>query len=302
MRKRVKMMVAAAVCAVTMFVVGCGNADNKTVSDAPAAVEEATPVDSKEKFVGEWKLAYIESDGVTVAGDLSGLKELAGEDISIVVKLANEGTGSMSVGPNNTEVTWELVDDDNIKIKLLNDFGEEGNESKEPPVIDATYGDGELRLDMSNASADDSEGEEGLAEGVTEGVMVLTPDGTSDKIQAVTLDDATKITSKDALVGDWNLCGIGMFGLYMYGDTENVSKVMGDESNTVSFKSDDTCKFFDADGTYKVGNDGAVVSVQEMGDEGVPVLALGDDIVVDMSTFFGALFGSDKPLFMVYSK
>ena len=238
---------------------------------------------------------------MTVAGDLSGLKELAGEDISIVVKLANEGTGSMSVGPNNTEVTWELVDDDNIKIKLLNDFGEEGNESKEPPVIDATYGDGELRLDMGGADADAAEGEEGLAGDVSEGVMVLTPDGKSDKSRVVDLAEATKITSKDVLEGDWSLCGIGMFGLYMYGDTEDVSKVMGDESDVVSFKSDDTCMIFDTEGTYKVGDDGTVVSVQEVG-EGVPVLAFGDDIVVDMSTFFGELFGSEQPLFMVYSK
>lgn len=295
MRKRVKMMVAAAICAVTMFVVGCGNADDKTVPDA---VEATTPANPMERYVGEWKLAYIESGGLTFAGDMSGFAQLSGEDVSVTVRLADEGTGTMALGADSSELTWEVVDDDNIKITLSHDLNGEDDESA---VLDATYADGELRLDMSGDGTDAAEGEEGVAQDVSEGIMVLTLDGKSDKAQTCNFDEATKIVSKDTLVGDWSLRGIGMLGLYVYGDAEGVGKILGDESAAISFGSDDTCKFFDGEGTYEVGEDGAVVSVEEMGED-IPVLAYGDDIVVDMTAFFGATFGGEEPLFMVYSK
>lgn len=297
MRKRVKMLLAAALCVTTMTAVGCGNNSQQAVSGTTDASTAVEAVDPSIKFCGEWKLAYIETDGMTIAGDLSGMAELAGEDINITLNLGEDGAGSMVFGSDTFDLTWELVDDNNASITMSG-----GKDDAETPVgsIPAAYEGGELRLDMSNASDDTGDGDE-LAESVSEGTMVLTADGKSDRAKNVDIAEATEITSADALVGEWKLSGVGMFGLYMYGNADSVDKMFGEESAVVTFKDDGTCSFIGSDAAYEVTADGAVLVDDSMGTS-VPIKAYGDDIIVDMSAFFGAVFGSDLPLFMVYSK
>jgi len=308
MKKRVKMLFAAAICAATLSIVGCGgNANHTTTSEAAqeeAAEAQAEAEDPAAKFLGDWKLAYIESQGMTIMGDLSGLQALSGADMSIGLTINDDGTASMTLGSESADMKWEQVSDDKFSLTVASESkeGEEAKEGEEellPESIDVTCTGDELRFNLTS-STDEQESGEGIAEAMTTGAMVLTHDGTSDRVSVPSLADATPITSADALVGDWKLRGMGIFGLVMVGDTDNVDELFGEESGNVSFAEDGSCNFIGSDATYVVDENGAKVTDKQTNTE-ASISALGDDIVIDLSDSLGAMFGSDKPLFLIYS-
>lgn len=293
MRRELTWMFAA-MLATSVTLGGCGGAkepaevtevEQTAAAEGEAAnpdeqVEEANPVD---KFVGSWKFAYTESDGVKIGGDFEALAEMIGEDVDIALTINEDGTATMKMSDDSDDLTWELADDGTLSAKATEDDG--------PKNITMEFVDGEL---VAKGMLEEDESEQSA-----ETLVVFTTDGKSTLFSVPNVAEATEIKDASVLVGDWSLSGMSMMSLYMEGEADKVANMFGDVSISASFADDGTCVFFDESSTYDVSADGATVTIS--GTE-VPVKLLGDDIVVDLSESMGELFGSGTDFFFVYSK
>ena len=119
-----------------------------------------------------------------------------------------------------------------------------------------------------------------------EGSMIFTKDGTVKWMREISMDNAEKISSADVLNGTtWNLTGVAMQGVSMYGDAEAIGSFMPSSmaSTSVKFKKDGTVNLMGEDATWKITNkSNAVITA---GSEKVTVKKLGDDIVIDLSDY-----------------
>ena len=109
MRKQVSALLASMLLAGGLMLPACGggNSAQDTSNASEAATEEVQEVkeDPAKKFIGEWRLAAAESNGVTMAGDLS---IMLGEDVSFTFTLNEDGTGNFAFSEEKANLTWKL--------------------------------------------------------------------------------------------------------------------------------------------------------------------------------------------------
>lgn len=276
MKKQLTMLLAAALCASSITLGACGSpapADNSAKTEATTTDEKKEEaVDPAEKFAGDWKLAYMEVNGVTMAGNLS---QMFGDEQIPTLSIDKNGTGSMVLNDDAGTLTWKLVDDNSISIAM-----DESEDKKEIPV---TYD--EQKAALSLTMEDDS----------MSGTLFFTADGTSKDVAAIDISQAKDIASVDEIAGDWKMSGAGMDGMFMYGDADTIASISGGGF--------DPALSITADGKITVNGSTLDITIDEngasVGAEGVSLISLkmlDDKLVMDISSVMGS------PFFVLYSK
>lgn len=271
MEKRVLKVLIAVLCmalAISMLAACGGSSGSGSESGAPEQKETAEPEeepakaeDPSEKFIGSWKLAAAKSQGVVMSGDFSELLEMDDEGM---LNIDEGGAGKMKMGDESADITWKMNGDDAITVD---------SEKAEKP-IDIAYEDDALLMTIEE---DDQEA-----------TAIFTHDGTYAEARTISMDGAEEITSEDELIGSWNMTGMAIMGISIYGETEDLTKMSGGEDMSVTFEKGGVAKMMDSDCSWTVGSDGAYFSFSGMTDEyACPIKKLGDDIIIDMSKIMG---------------
>ena len=232
-------------------------------ASASASQQASAPAGSADKFVGDWKLAGVETQGVSICGDVSNVLGFEG-----ALSIAKDGTGSLDVDKEKVTFNWEQAGDDAITLNSLT--GDSNNMLQDNFTV--SYKDEAISFTMK-------------ADGM-EGSMIFTKDGTVKWMREISMDNAEGISSSDVLNGTtWNLTGVAMQGVSMYGDAEAIGSFMPSSmaSTSVKFKKDGTVNLMGEDATWKITNKGNAVITA--GSEKVTVKKLGDDIVIDLSDY-----------------
>ena len=276
MKKFLTVLCASMLCFCCLALAACGGggASSSAASSASSnASSSAAPADPSEKFVGDWKIAAVEMNGVTMVGDFT---TLLGEDSAgMSMSIKKDGTGSMTLGDDAVDITWTQKGDDAITVTPV-------KESDDITTVDVAFEDNALKMEMKDDSFT--------------GTAIFTADGTYSSAKEISADGAKPITSEDALIGTWKLTGANLMGVSMYGDADDLAAAMGNISDTtLAFEKGGTAKAFGEDGAWKVGSDGATLTLSGID---IPVKALGDDIAIDAS----AMLGGTMQILMVFSK
>lgn len=180
-----------------------------------------------------------------------------GEEADMTFNIQADGKGTGSFQGETGDFTWKQAGDDKITINF------DGGSN----TVEATLKDGVLSVQMQED---------------TEGMLLLTKDGKLEGAREISSAKAKDITSENALLGEWTLSGMAMSGLSMYGDAEALAKASGEVTETtVTFEQGGTAKVFGQDAKWTVGADGATV---EMQGTAIPVKALDNDILLDVSS------------------
>ena len=324
MKKWFSLVCAAMLCTCCLALAACGGSSSGSgsaatsgsaaASEASASEEASAPaevVDPTAAYIGDWQLAGAESQGMTIAGDFG---TMLGAD-NIKITLNEGGTGSTTYGETTRNFTWA---EDGQGIALTMEAADEASASAESASAEASESAESASAESASAeSAAETaqtptsfvlEGDvlTGTIESNGDTVkMLFTRDGKLAGTPDISSASATPITDAAALVGDWKLSGMNMMGVMMYGDADNLATMAGGVDMSMSFKDDGTCTMSGEDATYSVDADGAFI---ESGGMKIPVMALGDNLVIDMGDLLGSALSSttnsDEPVSMVlmYSK
>lgn len=285
--KRRQTLVWAVLLGVSMIGLPACGGGNKAEEGAAAPVEEEVKVDPTEKFLGTWKLAAMQSQGLTIVGDFSMMFE---EDTTMVLTLSEDGVGSMAFCDDEASLSWELVDDETIALTVEQDQSEDQSEDEDSDGVEGIVGDSST----INVSYQD----DGLMMSMTdedfEGNILFTQDGTAAAYPVLAIEDGQPITSADDMVGEWKLTGMNYFGASMYGSADDLASLVGDAADTTLTISDDgTAVMMGSDVTWTVGDDGAAI---DLGGLEVPVVSLNDGLAFDFSETLG------MSIVMLYTK
>ena len=272
---------------VTLLSAGClalaacggGSADTTSSGGETAKTTEVveTPAaDPSEKFIGDWKLAGVISQGITMTGDLSAMFE--SEETS-ALSIKSDGTGTLTFADDSNDITWKQKDDDTLTISIA--------DAEDPfaATIELKSKDDELFLEMSNDEFS--------------GTLIFTADGTTKNAKEISFAEGSDITSEDELLGTWNLTGVRMMGASMYGDASDLSVLAGSEDASITFEAGGTCTMFGGEATWTVGADGA--AIESLGIS-MPVKSIGDDIMLDVSELMSAMGSEYGEMVYVFSK
>ena len=255
MKKYLALLCASMLCVCCLALAACGGSASSSAASASAsgsaasastaasassaaASSSAAATDPQQLFAGEWKLAGLQSQGVTM-------------------------------GEDTADATWKTTGDTTAEI-TVNDN-----------AVPLSYEDGAILVTMENDGFN--------------GTMILTKDGTYAKLTTIDTEGAKAITSESALIGNWNLCGVNMMGVSMYGSAEDLAAVSGDSDMTLVIEQGGSAKIMGGDATWSVGSDGASISIDGVT---IPVQALDNgNLVVDASGITGGM-----SVVLVYSK
>ena len=270
---------AAALCAA---LAGCGGsatsgsaaASSGSSADAQAsASSESVPADPSEKFLGDWSIAAMQMNEALIVGDLSALGEDGANNMKMTVE--EDGTGELFFAGESGDFTWELADDNTLKVtpKATDGDGLEG--ASKDGTIDFVFKD-----DLISATTE--------SDGQTN-TMIFSRDGVYQGKKAITAADGTPITSEDALVGSWKFAGAGMQGMCVYGDEEALGS-MGMNGLDVTIEQDGTAKLGEDElASWSIGEDGAVLEGDFMGASAtMPLLSYEDYLIIDLSAAWGS--------------
>ena len=280
MKKHLSALLAIMLCVCCLALAACGGSSSPSSTKADSgssaaasskATEEATAEDPSEKFIGTWKLAGAETQGVTLVGDLSSMNVGSAQ---LVIK--DDGTGEMSMDDQKTAFTWEQTGDNTLTLALESQSKNETID-KAPEVI---YEDGLLKIAIE---ANDQSG-----------ALLFSTDGKIEGMASLSMDDATAVTSEDELIGSWKISGVSYGGAYMFGDAASLAAINGSEEMVVTFDKDGKATMLGDEAKWSIGDDGAVI--EDDSGLSIAVKALGDDILMDV----GAAFGMD--MVMRFSK
>lgn len=281
MKKYLAMLCAAMLCACCLGLAACGapsasssaaSSEGSASASAEASASSAA-ADPAAKFVGTWKLAGAEMEGVTIAGDLSAV---LGDALDMQIAIAEGGTGAIAFNGESVDFAWEAAGDDAIALTVAADeetaedltsaLGSAGGDA----TLNLAYEDGALVMAV-NEDAED-------------GKLFFTQDGTVQGAAVIDITAGTPITDESALVGDWKLAGMSMMGMSVYGDAETIAAMAGSTDMSLSLAAGGTGTLAGEEIAYTVGADGAAI-----GADGVmlPLLALGDGIALDMTEVAG---------------
>lgn len=277
MKKQLTTLLASTLLAGSLMLPACGGqpstSDSSSGEKTTESVEEVK-VDPAEKFIGTWKFAGAQMQGVTMVGDLT---ELIGEEASISFTLDEGGTGTAGVSDDSKKLTWELDGDDAIKLTVEAD--EEADDS-EPKTVTGTLKDDVLSVDMSDEDQ--------------QGTFMLTKSGKMENAKEILPANATAITSENELVGTWKLVGMNMMGISVYGSADDLAQFAGDTfAGDLVLNAGGTGTFADSEVTWEVTDNGAT-----LGQSGLVfnLKALDDGIIMDFGEL-GEAMGMDIVLY-----
>ena len=292
MKKRFLVFWMSLLCVCGLGLAACGGKSDSGV-DSGGAVEEVV-VDPSEKFLGSWELAAMEFQNITVVGDISSVVGLVDEEMGeasesgklMVFEFKDDKTGVVTFAGDTATFTWELADDNTVTVtpdkKEADEEADDAEDAITQRTIDFAYED--------DALTGEFEANENTYH------MTLTKDGTLPGAPVIDLDSANGVTSKDQLVGTWNLAGMQFVGAAMYGKTEDLAAMygnedvsaaleIGDDTSSVKFMGED-CSLTESDGGICID----IVIAQ------LPFKMVGDYLVVDLSPLV------DAEIALIYAK
>ena len=193
-----------------------------------------------------------------MAGDFS---QLLGNEANMTISLKEGGTGSAVVNDETQDITWKAENDSTVSMVA------------DGSTITGVVEDGIMKVEMQDSNFT--------------GEMLLSKDGTVPAIKEITADGAQAITSEDALVGAWKLSGLNIAGMTAYGDAEQLAQLAGGADTSMTIEKGGTGTLMGETVEWSVGADGAAVSMS--GFE-IPVMASGDEVMIDLSEAFGGTF------------
>ncbi len=285
MRTRVPAMLASALLTSSLMLAACsapaGNtsAAGSTSAEATAQSVEATPTDPAQLFVGEWKLAKAETNGLQMYGDFASV---LGTKDGAVLNLKEDGSGKMSYGEEGGEVTWKLTGDTAIEVTPKEESGEESTTTTLP----VTYDKDNKALTME------------MKDDTTSVIFTFTADGTIAGMPNISLSGAKAITSLDQIKGDWKICGAGIGGAIMIGDANELAAMgISGLDTALSIKDDGTLA---SDSSSK----GEKITINEQGASvvsqiGTVSLKLSDNyLLMDLSE----ILGQSEEIYAIFSK
>ena len=267
--KKKLLTVILAICVImsTGMLAACGGGGGTgDAGDGTGTAETQKDVDPAEKFTGDWKLAAAESQGVYMAGNFTELLELSDEGNGNVTLTVNaDKTGVINLGDESAGFTWELKSDDVMTITPQTDTDKVGE------TADISYKKDALWLTIEQDEQEAS--------------LIYTKDGIFPDAKDFRLSDATPITSDKDLIGKWSLSGLKLMGIAMYGEGEALKNATNGTDMYIDFKEDGKAEISNGSGgSWEVDSEGAAITYSDsMGTHTLPVLKLGDDIVVDSS-------------------
>lgn len=210
-------------------------------------------------------MAALQSQGITMSGDL---RPILGEN-KVALTLNADGSGSMVLGEDTTDLTWQITGDTTAEATI--------NER----VVPLSYKDDAVFMTMEDDSFS--------------GMMILTKDGTYANMPTITAEGAKAITSEDAIIGNWSLCGMNMMGVSMYGDSAALAEVSGGSDTSFNIEKDGSATLMGEAATWSIDANGAVITADGTS---IPLQMFGDGkIVMDMSELLGG-----TSMIMVFSK
>ena len=269
-------VVVLAIVLIVVFVVKPGSAPDSNNPSAPASSttsEEST----SEKMVGDWKIAWIETTGITAWGNIGAIMGI--DNISLT--LNSDGTGKMTADGEDVAFKWNQGEGDEFSIEF------DGKDQSD------LFGDSAKLAFKDNAvqlsvSADEFDG-----------VFAFTKDGKAEGLREVTMEGTKKISSEDELIGTWQLSGMGKDGASIYGDLDAIGSYMPSSmtSGNVKFAKDGKVTIFGEEATWKItSKDNAVIT---MGDQKLTVKSSGDEIVMNLGQSTDA---TDDDVIVMFSK
>lgn len=267
--KKKLLTVILAICVImsTGMLAACGGGGGTgDAGDGTGTAETQKDADPAEKFTGDWKLAAAESQGVYMAGNFTELLELSDEGNGNVTLTVNaDKTGVINLGDESAGFTWELKSDDVMTITPQTDTDKVGE------TADISYKKDALWLTIEQDEQEAS--------------LIYTKDGIFPDAKDFRLSDATPITSDKDLIGKWSLSGLKLMGIAMYGEGEALKNATNGTDMYIDFKEDGKAEISNGSGgSWEVNSEGAAITYSDsMGTHTLPVLKLGDDIVVDSS-------------------
>lgn len=280
-------------CVCCLALAACGGGAASSASSA-ASSSSASAADPADQFVGTWKFAAAETQGVTMSGDLS---TLLGTDTGMEFTFEAGGTGNAAFAGETAAITWEVTGDNGITIKAADTAASSDAAASSEAASASSAAAEATELDADNLFAtgklEDGALKLETGDGTESVTMIFTQDGTYAGAKTIDTSAATPITSADALVGSYTLTGLKMMGISMYGDPAALSAVAGDTDTTLTFDADGKVSIMGSAATYAATADGAAITISSVE---IPVQALDDGIAVDMSSVFGA------EMIMVFSK
>ena len=247
---------------------GAGSASSESASSASASVSSASTSASSasagtESFVGAWKLAAAESQGVTMAGNFGEIMGV-GEGVSMTVNA--DGTGKMSLGDEGGDFTWAAESDGTIYVTP------QSEEASIQQALPVNLKDGAVFMPY------EQDGQEAT--------LIFTKDGTYAGAKVIDVSQGKAITDEKTLLGTWKLSGMDMMGISIYGDAEAIAAMGGGEDSNITFSEGGVLEYAGAQGTWEVGADGATVTITESlaGNGTMPVVLFDDgSIAIDMT-------------------
>lgn len=250
--------------ALCFALVGCGDSGSSpaSASGGNASASESAPVDPAEKFVGDWVVAAIETQGLTVVGSFS---EAFGEVSSISLAVGSDGTGSLSMGEDTKAFTWELNGDDAIVLTA---------EDVDDP-LNVVYANDALALDMDS---DDMPG-----------LLYFTEDGTYGQMKAITQADLSDFAAEADAIGAWKIAGASMYGMSLFGDEASLAAAgitSGDMSLTI--EEGGTLQVFGDSASWSFADGSMIVDMTAQGLPALPIKKAGDYLVLDVTEFMGS--------------
>ena len=292
MRKRLSALLVSTICAFSLGLVACGGSSGSAAAPGeaktePEAVEKV--VDPSEKFLGTWKLAAAETNGIVFVGNF----EMALQSADGIVATINEdGTGTLATGDDSSKFNWTLTSDDVMTITNA----------------EADKADGDAATDASDDAATDdaATGEQSEADEIIsdtdsmtltykDDALILEPkdeeikmlltfskDGTLKDIKPIDYASATPVKETSELVGDWGLGGMSYNGATIYGDVETLGALTGIEGDfTMKVSEDGTAVMF-GQPVSLVTEDG-VVKVDPGNETNLPLYMVEQGVIVHMT-------------------
>lgn len=292
MKKHLNLFLAALLGLSIVGVPACGGSastDGATGEPAAEKVEEPEEVvDPAADFYGEWQLAAVRSQGLTMVGDLTSLLETTD---TMKISIEEGGKAQMSFDGDTLACTWEQKSDSTIVLKTPEDADGSDTVTDDAGEEDAVEG----AEDAVESIAD--EGSEVVLE-LEDGVLTVTSfadtfngtlyfsaDGTLAEYPSI--DPATIVAadSVDALVGDWTLVGMYFMGATAFGDADAMSDMIGEGNETIAINENSSVEMMGGTVAFATGDNGGYIDVN--GQAQLPVGTAGDYMTVDFTQAIG---------------
>ena len=317
MKKLLSLLCAAMLCVCCLALAACGGSSSSTSSTSSAsgsasASASSSAASTTADFVGDWKLAGAETQGMTITGDFSSMMGLSG---GITLSINEGGTGVATYGSDTKDFTWAELGEGKIAITMPSSEASESSASASASSASASSesasSESASSESASSAASDSSASAasgntveftltDGVLSGALEsdgeqGTMLFTKDGKLPNAVEISTSAAKPITSEAELIGEWKLSGMNMMGMIAYGDSETLASLSGEGDTSIVFEQGGKCKMAGEEAKYSVGENGAEI---EYNGTKIPILGLDGNILMDL----GSVSGSGVELVMMYSK